>query len=95
MTPPDDDAPPSSLPPAVEARFQALAAAVPEADWQKLVAGSTDALLRRLSTCGALDGATPEALEAGYKLIGQLMVDYTNVVLTVVASGLEAKEGAA
>jgi hypothetical protein len=90
-----DETTPPPLSPAVEARFKALATSVPDADWEKLVAGSTDAVLRRLSGCGALDGASPEALETGYKLVGQLLVDYTNVVLTLVAGGLEAKEGAA
>lgn len=92
MTTPDESAAPEPLSPAVEARFRALAAAVPEDDWQKLVSGTTDAVLRRIASAGALDAAAPEALELAYRQIGQLLVDYTNVVLTVVANGLE-KQG--
>lgn len=72
--------------PAVEARFQHLAGLVPQDEWQKLVAGTTDAVLKRLAGCGALDAATPETMAAAYSLIGQLLVDYTNVVLTSVAA---------
>lgn len=83
-----DAGPPSA---AVDARFRALAACVPDEDWNKLVVATTEAVLRRLAACGAVDGATPESIETGYRLVGELLVDYTNVVLTSVAAGLEAK----
>jgi hypothetical protein len=70
----------------VEARFQRLAALVPQEDWQTLVAGTTDAVFKRLAACGALDAATPETMGVAYNLVGQLLVDYTNVVLTSVAA---------
>ncbi|MEB3284117.1 MAG: hypothetical protein VKN33_02370 [Candidatus Sericytochromatia bacterium] len=73
------------VPPEVEAHFQRLAGLISQDDWQKLIAGTTDAVLKRLAGCGAMDGATPESLEAAYKTIGQLLVDYTNVILTSVA----------
>lgn len=89
-TPGPDAAPPAA---AVEARFRALASCVPEEDWNKLVSGTAEAILRRLAACGAVDGATQAALETGYRLVGELLVDYTNVVLTSVAAGLETKGG--
>lgn len=82
-------------PEAVEARFRALAAVVPEEDWNKLVSHATQSVMRRLASCGAVDGASQEALEAGLRLVGELLVDYTNVVLTSVAAGLEAQEAQA
>ncbi len=93
MTSPDQPAPPDAAPTsaAVEARFRALAASVPDEEWNKLVVATTEAVLRRLAACGAVDGASASSLETGYRLVGELLVDYTNVVLTSVASGLEAK----
>lgn len=76
----------------VEERFQRLAGLVPQEDWQKLVAGTTDAVLKRLAGCGALDAATPETMGVAYTLVGQLLVDYTNVVLTSVAAAQVAGE---
>lgn len=77
--------------PAVEARFRALAAAVSDDDWGRLVKGTADVALRKLGACGALDEASPEALAQAHQLLGQLLVDYTNVALTCVAQGLEAE----
>ena len=92
MSTPDRGPEVAPLSTAVEARFRALAAVVPAEDWQKLVSGTSEVALRRLAACGAVEGASQEALEAGFRLIGELLVDYTNVVLTSVATGLEAQE---
>lgn len=81
--------------PAVDAAFRRLAAVVPEADWDKLVSTTTEALMRRLGTCGVLDGASPEALREAYQQVGRLLVDHTNVTLTCLAAGLAAEEAQA
>ncbi|MEB3196301.1 MAG: hypothetical protein VKP62_03770 [Candidatus Sericytochromatia bacterium] len=82
--PNDPVAPP--VPAEVEACFRELADSVAEQDWQRLVAGTTDAVLKRLAACGALDGASPEALAQAYPALGQLLVDHTNVALTLLAA---------
>lgn len=87
----DEATPPVSL--AVEERFRALATSVSDDDWAKLVKGTADVAMRKLGACGAFDNASPAAIEQAYQLVGQLMVDFTNVSLTCVAQGLVAKEG--
>lgn len=80
------------IPPEVDARFRALATAVSDQDWGRLVKGTADVAMRKLANCGALDGASPESMEKAYTLLGELMVDFTNVVLTCVAQGQIAQE---
>ena len=80
---------PEPLSPAVEARFRALAGCVPDEDWRKLVGATTEAVFKRLAASGVITDAGPEALQRGMQLVGQLLVDHTNVVLTAVAAGSE------
>ncbi|MEB3222014.1 MAG: hypothetical protein VKS61_08040 [Candidatus Sericytochromatia bacterium] len=87
MTPDLDPAP---LSPAAEATFHVLAASVPEADWDRLVRTTTEAVLRRLGACGALDGASPEAMREAFHLVGELLVAHTNVTLTCLAAAQAA-----
>lgn len=76
-----------TLDPAVEARFQALAACVDEDTWTKLISGTTDMVLRRLAGVGLITDADPDLLLQGREHLGRLLVEFTNVVLTCVAQG--------
>jgi hypothetical protein len=73
--------------PAVEARFKELAAAVPEADWNKLIGGVTDRLLSRLALIGLVTEPDAALLQKGRLTIGETLVEFTNVALTAVAQG--------
>ena len=77
---------PTPIPPQVEARFKALAAAVPGDRWNQLIAATSDRLLRRLALIELLE-ADPAKLQRARQLIGELLVEYTNVALTCVAAG--------
>jgi hypothetical protein len=87
---PDTD--PVPLGPAAEEVFRRLAGSVPDADWDRLVRTTTEAILRRLAACGALEGASPDAMTEAYHLIGELLIAHTNVTLTCVAAAQTAAE---
>lgn len=73
--------------PAVEARFKQLAASVPPETWDKLVTAVSDRLLSRLNMSGLITDASPEQLQQARLMIGELLIEYTNVALTCVAEG--------
>lgn len=75
------------LTPEAEARFKSLAACVPPETWDKLIATTTERMLRQLAFTGALDDATPEQLAQAHQVLGGVLVEYTNVALTCVAQG--------
>ncbi|MEB3328007.1 MAG: hypothetical protein VKQ33_02110 [Candidatus Sericytochromatia bacterium] len=89
------DADPAPLTPAAEEAFRQFAASVPDADWDRLVRTTTEAILRRLGACGALDGASPDAMKEAYHLVGELLVAHTNVTLTCLAAARTAADGGA
>lgn len=78
---------PTPLDPAVEARFRALACSVDEETWAKLISGTADMVLSRLTAVGLIQEATPEQLLQAREQLGRLLVDFTNVALTCVAQG--------
>ncbi|HEY9720776.1 MAG TPA: hypothetical protein V6D47_02115 [Oscillatoriaceae cyanobacterium] len=78
---------PTSISPAVEARFRALAGCVGDEDWSKLITAVSDRLLKRLSLLGLIQDASAEQLVAARNEIGNQLVEFTNVALTCVAQG--------
>lgn len=79
------------LSPEVDRRFHALADAVGQEDWNKLIGAVTDRMLKRLALTGLIQDASPESLQQGRLVIGELLVEYTNVALTLVAQGEAAR----
>lgn len=71
--------------PAVEARFKALADVVPAEKWSDLIGQMSELLLRRLAIEGLVVEVEPEKIKEAHTVIGKLLVDYTNLVLTCVA----------
>ena len=69
----------------LEQRFEQLAGCVDAAAWDKLIGATSERMLRRLSATGMLDAATPEQLKAALALLGNALVDYTNVAITSIA----------
>lgn len=75
------------LTPAVEARFQALAACVDNETWSNLIGHTSDRLLKRLAIIGVMADVDLAQLEQAREVVGEALVDYTNVALTCVAQG--------
>jgi hypothetical protein len=75
------------LTPAVEARFQALAACVDNDTWSKLIGHTAERLLKRLAIIGVMADVDMAQLEQAREVVGEALVDYTNVALTCVAQG--------
>jgi hypothetical protein len=71
----------------VEARFRALANAVSDEDWNKLIGAVSDRLLKRLALIGLVAEPDADKLQQARQMIGELLVEYTNVALTCVAQG--------
>ena len=80
------------LTPAVEARFQQMAGCVDPDTWSKLITHTADRMLQRLATIGVMADVEMEALIQARNVVGEALVDYTNVALTCVAQG-ELKQG--
>lgn len=73
--------------PAVDARFQALAGSVDPETWSKLIGHTSERLLKRLAIIGVMADLDMSQLEQANEVVGQALVDYTNVALTCVAEG--------
>ena len=82
------------LTPAVEARFQSLATSVDQETWSKLISHTADRLLKRLAIVGVMADVDMAQLQQAREVVGEALVDYTNVALTCVAQGeLESEQG--
>ena len=76
-----------ALTPDVEARFQSLAGCVDPETWSKLIGHTADRLLKRLAMVGVMADVDVTQLQQARELVGEALVDYTNVALTCVAQG--------
>ena len=73
--------------PETEARFQALAGSVDQETWSKLINFTSDRMLRRLALAEVVTEVDPDKLQAARVAMGEMLVEYTNAVLTAVAEG--------
>ena len=76
-----------SLDPAIEARYKELAGRLTTEAWDQLVSVTARRMLGRLAMAGVFDEADPAKIQQGFELLGQSLVDFTNVALTSIAQG--------